>query len=644
MSAMFTQTNFSAYERHQVEPFSARRVLAPFLLLLAMVLSLVPKDCSAASINLNLQVKTEDRQIVVGLQNTGNEEAPGIYLETEAKGFIGGQCFQLPLRPGKKAEVRIPIPSYKVPGSYPIVARATYLNEGRRLGVVHVEALNVDKESFLNLECSLPTVVFRDLTEVSVPFRNAPPGTKLNLIVLPHLQTLTRSRDEGYASFYLLNDATQFRSQGSVFASFESEANGVHSLQLCRSEVIVVQNMQQSSWYSSGLILTLACLAILFSLRVYLKTSSPSLLQVVSARWSFSIFLCSTFYLGFRHLGWFADQVSASIRWWDQRHLLHPEVSRILRILTERLYFLGGDYEPFFRNLSDPLYTYMIFGNFFALLWLIRPDPASDKYWALMSRFYSCYVFRPFVRLLRPSDGRRRDEMGYDKRLSNVALLALCVKVFYLPMIWSWTGTNVNHMQEVLKIRNWDYFLVMKTLVDVMIFIDVGIFTFGYAIEIPRLKNVIKSVEPTLFGWAVCLICYPPFNQAFFPLFDRQVVSSWPVFGEATRGAVTAVTVFLWFIYCWASVALGFKSSNLTNRGIIDKGPYKYVRHPAYAGKVSVWVLSSLFLGEGYGLNIFTAVCIYTLRAITEERHLKLDPDYLEYRKRVRWMFIPGII
>ena len=44
-------------------------------------------------------------------------------------------------------------------------------------------------------------------------------------------------------------------------------------------------------------------------------------------------------------------------------------------------------------------------------------------------------------------------------------------------------------------------------------------------------------------------------------------------------------------IYVWASLALGWRASNLTNRGIVTTGPYRWLRHPAYAAKnVSWWI------------------------------------------------------
>lgn len=47
-------------------------------------------------------------------------------------------------------------------------------------------------------------------------------------------------------------------------------------------------------------------------------------------------------------------------------------------------------------------------------------------------------------------------------------------------------------------------------------------------------------------------------------------------------------------IYAWASWALGLKASNLTNRGIVTTGPYKYIRHPAYICKNTAWLIGGI--------------------------------------------------
>jgi protein-S-isoprenylcysteine O-methyltransferase Ste14 len=107
---------------------------------------------------------------------------------------------------------------------------------------------------------------------------------------------------------------------------------------------------------------------------------------------------------------------------------------------------------------------------------------------------------------------------------------------------------------------------------------------------------------------------------------------------------MTCSITVLWGIFAWASVALGWKASNLTNRGIVRSGPYRYVRHPAYAAKLLIWFIEGIFFGRYFIGLLFGFTLIYVLRAWTEERHLSRDQDYLTYKNEVRWRYVPGIL
>jgi protein-S-isoprenylcysteine O-methyltransferase Ste14 len=100
----------------------------------------------------------------------------------------------------------------------------------------------------------------------------------------------------------------------------------------------------------------------------------------------------------------------------------------------------------------------------------------------------------------------------------------------------------------------------------------------------------------------------------------------------------TAILVLVG-IYLLATVAFGLRFSNLTNRGIITSGPYRWVKHPAYLSKnLSWWLISVPFVaGAGWVVAVQSCallVCVnlvYFLRAKTEERHLRADPAYRDY-------------
>jgi hypothetical protein len=58
--------------------------------------------------------------------------------------------------------------------------------------------------------------------------------------------------------------------------------------------------------------------------------------------------------------------------------------------------------------------------------------------------------------------------------------------------------------------------------------------------------------------------------------------------------------VLLTGIYAWATVAFGFRFSNLTHRGILTHGPYAWTKHPAYVSKNLFWWCAVLpFLSVG---------------------------------------------
>ncbi|HSJ77440.1 MAG TPA: DUF1295 domain-containing protein, partial [Erythrobacter sp.] len=95
----------------------------------------------------------------------------------------------------------------------------------------------------------------------------------------------------------------------------------------------------------------------------------------------------------------------------------------------------------------------------------------------------------------------------------------------------------------------------------------------------------------------------------------------------------------------------GIRFSNLTYRGVLTHGPYRFTRHPAYLSKNLFWWASVLpflvttgSLADGVRNSIFLLVVngIYYWRARTEEAHLLAeDPKYADYHA---WMEQHGLI
>jgi protein-S-isoprenylcysteine O-methyltransferase Ste14 len=231
------------------------------------------------------------------------------------------------------------------------------------------------------------------------------------------------------------------------------------------------------------------------------------------------------------------------------------------------------------------------------------------------------------------------------------AILFILVKFFFLPIMLNFCFNNFYSLTNTIKRVSLQSFTIegfnltlFPIIFNFLFFIDTLIFTFGYTFEASIFKNKLRSVEPTIFGWVVALACYPPFNGITGKLLNWYSNDYYSFSNPVYTFILRIILVILISVYVWASVALGTKASNLTNRGIVSKGPYAIVRHPAYISKNLAWWASVIPLGSILAvLSMAGWSLIYHLRAITEERHLRKDPDYVEYCKKVKYRYIPGI-
>lgn len=200
------------------------------------------------------------------------------------------------------------------------------------------------------------------------------------------------------------------------------------------------------------------------------------------------------------------------------------------------------------------------------------------------------------------------------------------------------------------------------TLIGLLFLIDVQIGTVGYLVTMRPLDAHIRSGNPHLAGWVAALICYPPF---VFVVMGSGMLGY--EFGTPGRGDANwafwlaeqpalmwlwaGAMVFLTGIYAWATVAFGLRFSNLTYRGVLTNGPYRFTRHPAYVSKNLFWWLATMpFLVTNGSLSdaVRNTVCllavnaIYYWRARTEEEHLWAeDPKYRAYHA---WMSYNGLL
>jgi protein-S-isoprenylcysteine O-methyltransferase Ste14 len=78
---------------------------------------------------------------------------------------------------------------------------------------------------------------------------------------------------------------------------------------------------------------------------------------------------------------------------------------------------------------------------------------------------------------------------------------------------------------------------------------------------------------------------------------------------------------------------------------VISTGPYRFVRHPMYAGALLFFIGAPLLMGSWIGLCFVPALAVVlAVRAVLEERTLaKGLPGYTEYAACVRFRLIPYV-
>lgn len=308
-------------------------------------------------------------------------------------------------------------------------------------------------------------------------------------------------------------------------------------------------------------------------------------------------------------------------------------------------------YLPYYSGFFDALTHRLIGWGYVAYLalgypWLVLSVAISNRFglepkWRRISRSI-LDLARYLGRLVARSERPKLDPDSADE------LRSLAIKAFFSPLMLAFLIGNIGALARViasfasgsmpLSIQG-----VYPLVIDAIFLLDVAIFLFGYLVESPYLGNLIRSSNPFLLAWLVALACYPPFNSLvgmLLPTVNGPLLFSNPV----VLGVLLVLQALLFAFYVSASVALGFKASNLTNRGIVTYGPYRIIRHPAYAAKNLAWFLQRLpYLTTTLVLTTIAWAVIYALRAVTEEWHLVEEPKYREYMERVRYRFIPGI-
>jgi isoprenylcysteine carboxyl methyltransferase (ICMT) family protein YpbQ len=226
------------------------------------------------------------------------------------------------------------------------------------------------------------------------------------------------------------------------------------------------------------------------------------------------------------------------------------------------------------------------------------------------------------------------------------------VKGFFLPFMYAYLGENVESLlkhpfvfQSYIEFHHfcWNFLIVFDLLFA----------TLGYVLTLRCFNSHIRSTEPTCIGWCSALVCYQPFwsiiEISYLNYYNSKEWNDWLAPYPVIQMVWSIAILLLMGIYTWATLCFGFRFSNLTHRGIIRHGPYRYSKHPAYLCKNTAWWLMAIpfipFSGTSetirHCIQLLILNGIYWLRAVTEEKHLSKDIAYQEYAS---WIKTHGLL
>ncbi|HXB59151.1 MAG TPA: isoprenylcysteine carboxylmethyltransferase family protein [Candidatus Acidoferrales bacterium] len=148
-----------------------------------------------------------------------------------------------------------------------------------------------------------------------------------------------------------------------------------------------------------------------------------------------------------------------------------------------------------------------------------------------------------------------------------------------------------------------------------------------------------------LFSKALYAFCFILAGLDFRFGWTRAHIGPLPWWLSIVALGVVALTEF-WFIAVLTANRFGSSIIQVEDgQRVAVTGPYRFVRHPMYAGWVVKWLATPVALGSLAALPAFCLIIpIFALRLLNEEKFLTRElPGYTEYCRQIRWRLVPYV-
>lgn len=156
-------------------------------------------------------------------------------------------------------------------------------------------------------------------------------------------------------------------------------------------------------------------------------------------------------------------------------------------------------------------------------------------------------------------------------------------------------------------------------------------FIFALSLFVTRTP---RSISTNVVDWILPVISGGMFVTVFCTGFTLR--------GSTPFALLSLVGLI---IYIGAYVSIGRNYGIIpARRKIAIRGLYRFIRHPMYTGKAIILAGQIALMYSPARLSLAVLIILLDVfRAIREERILENAPDFIIYRRYVRYRFIPGI-
>ncbi len=161
-----------------------------------------------------------------------------------------------------------------------------------------------------------------------------------------------------------------------------------------------------------------------------------------------------------------------------------------------------------------------------------------------------------------------------------------------------------------------------------------------------RQKEQVRE-QKLLMRWAkplfLAVFAVPGLDYRFG--WSKTLLGGVPLWLTVVSDAM-ALAAILFVVWCFSFNRFAGRTIQIeTEQKVITTGPYRFVRHPMYAGSAILMLFTPLALGSWIAMPTFVLWApFYAVRILNEEKVLREQlPGYTEYCQRTCYRMIPMV-